>query len=66
MRYRLQQKEHVAMPNILGNHSFPVHTYRWKTVAVSDSREALEKIMPNSKQFRIEDSRENVKEADDE
>lgn len=56
MRYRLQRKEAYAMPNILGNHSFPVHTYRWKDVAMSDNRDDLEKIMPNNTEYRIEDS----------
>lgn len=55
-RYRLQRKEYYAMPNILGNHSFPVHTYRWKDVAVSDDRQALEKMMPNYENYRIEDT----------
>lgn len=57
MRYRLQRKEAYAIPNILGNHSFPVHTYRWKDVAASDDRFALEKLMTNSKDYRIEDTR---------
>ncbi len=57
MRYRLQRKEAYAMPNILGNRSFPVHTYRWKDIAASDDRAALEKLMPNSKDYRIEDTR---------
>ena len=57
MRYRLQYKEPIARPNILGNRSFPVHTYRWKDIAVSDDRAALEKMMPNDKEYRIEDTR---------
>ena len=28
-RYRLQRKETCYMPNILGNKSFPVSTFRW-------------------------------------
>ena len=59
MRYRLQYREHVARPNVLGNHSFPVHTYRWKDIAASDDRAALEKIMPNDKDDRIVDTRPN-------
>lgn len=57
MRYRLQQKEAIARPNILGNHSFPVHTFRWKDIAASDDRAELEKLMPNDKDYRIEDTR---------
>ena len=56
MRYRLQRKEAYTMPNILGNRSFPVHTYRWKDIAASDDRAALEKLMPNVKDYRIEDT----------
>lgn len=57
MRYRLQRKETVALPNILGNHSFPVYTFRWRDIAASDDYAALEEIMPNTKDFRIEDTR---------
>lgn len=59
MRYRLQRKETIARPNILGNCSYPVYTYRWKDVAACDDRAELEKIMPNSKDYRIEDTRPN-------
>lgn len=59
MRYRLQRKEAYAMPNVLGNHSFPVHTYRWKDIAASDDRAALASIMPDDKNYRIEDTRPN-------
>ena len=47
MRYCLQRKEQFVMPNILGNRSFPVYTYRWKDIAASDDRAALERLMPN-------------------
>ena len=57
MRYRLQRKEQYAMPNVLGNHSFPVYTYRWKDVAISDDKGALESLIPiGSKEYRIEDT----------
>ena len=59
MRYRLQRKESYAMPNVLGNHSFPVHTYRWKDIAASDDRAALAAIMPDDRNYRIEDTRPN-------
>lgn len=39
-RYRLQRKEPYTMPNILGNHSMPVHSYRWKYIAVSGDFES--------------------------
>lgn len=55
-RYRLQRKEPFAMPNILGNASQPVHTFRWKDIAVSDSREALEKCVKDWTNYRIEDT----------
>lgn len=57
MRYRLQRKEQYVKPNVLGNHSMPVYTYRWKDIAASDDREALEEIMPDHKHYRIEDTR---------
>ena len=57
MRYRLQVKETVARPNVLGNKSYPVYTYRWRDLYASDDREALEKIMPNDQKHRIEDTR---------
>lgn len=57
MRYRLQRRESVAMPNVLGNHSFPVYTYRWKDVAVSDNKELLEELIPDDgDKYRIEDT----------
>lgn len=56
LRYRLQIKVPIARPNILGNHSFPVHSYQWKDIAASDDREALVKVMPNDRDCRIEDT----------
>ena len=56
-RYRLQRRESVVMPNILGNHSMPVYTYRWKDIAVSDDKAALLNIMPEDGRHRIEDTR---------
>lgn len=41
--YFLERKEPYAMPNILGNRSFPVHTYRWKIIAMCEEKEPLEK-----------------------
>ena len=41
------------MKNILGNCSFPVDTYRWKDIAMSDDYSALEKLMPDNKNYRI-------------
>ena len=64
MRFRLQKKEAIARPNILGNHSFPVHTYRWRDIAMSESIDELLKIMPDNKDYRIEDTR-RVGESDD-
>lgn len=55
MRYLLEIKIPHALRNILGNKSFPVHTYRWKGVAVSDSKAALEEIMIDGNVYRIVD-----------
>jgi len=52
-RYRLQVREQTATPNILGNHSFPVYSYRWRDIAASDDRSALEEVMPAGKDYRI-------------
>lgn len=41
--YFLERKEPYVLPNILGNRSFPVHTYRWKTIAMCEEKEPLEK-----------------------
>lgn len=46
MRYRLQRKEQFVLPNILGNHSMPVYTYRWKDIAIGESLEALANAFP--------------------
>ena len=59
-RYRLQRKEIYHMPNILGNHSFPVVTYRWKDILASDDKEALEAYLIDDSQHRIIDTREMV------
>ena len=57
MRYRLQVKETVAQPNILGNCKFPVYTHRWKDIYVSDSKAELEAILPKGNKHRTEDTR---------
>lgn len=54
-RYRLQRKEPHIIPNILGNHSMPVHTCRWKDIAVSGNFEELKKHLPNDPNYRIID-----------
>lgn len=62
MRYRLQCKEPYAIPNILGNHSFPVHSYRWVDKFASDDKKALENIMQNKTGWRIIDTLEAINE----
>ena len=63
MRYRLQRKEPYSMPNILGNHSMPVQTYRWRDIYASDDINALLEIMPRyDNNYRIEDTRANAAE----
>lgn len=57
MRYRLQRKEPYSLPNILGNRSMPVHTFRWKDIAMSDDIKELEKHLPKNKNYRIEDTK---------
>lgn len=65
MRYRLQVKETVARPNILGNCNFPVYTYRWKDIYASDSKAELERILPKGSEYRIEDTRPYEAESED-
>lgn len=65
MRYRLQVKETVVRPNILGNHSFPVYTHRWKDIYASDSKAELEAILPKGNKYRIEDTRPYEAESED-
>lgn len=45
--YFLEEKQPYAMPNILGNRSFPVHTYRWKIIAKCEERKPLEEMLSN-------------------
>lgn len=51
--YFLERKEPCTMPNILGGHSMPVHTYRWKQIAVCEQREPLEELLTDRKTERI-------------
>ncbi len=62
-RYRLQRKEQHVFPNVLGNHSMPVYSYRWKDIAVCDAREPLEDICAKctpSEAYRVIDTLEGV------
>ena len=67
MRYRLQRKEQRVQPNILGNRSFPIYSYRWKDIAAADSKEDLEEYQANNgltgDGYRIIDTKEALKEA---
>ena len=46
------------MPNILGGKSYPVHTYIWKDIAISDDAEALKNYVStwDDKKYRIVDT----------
>ena len=48
--YFLERKENYSMPNVLGNHSFPVKTWKWKQVAVCEEKEPLKKLIPKGKE----------------
>ena len=65
MRYRLQRKEQHVQPNILGNHSFPVYSYRCKDIAAADSKVNLEEYQANNgltgDGYRIIDTKEALK-----
>lgn len=43
----IERKEPYVLPNILGNHSMPVHTFRWKIIAKCEERQPLEKALKN-------------------
>lgn len=51
----LERKEPVVMPNILGNKSQPVPTYRWKAIYSCVERSPLELLLSkmDSKTHRI-------------
>ena len=51
----LEHKVRYKMPNILGGHSFPVQTWRWQQIAVSEARWPLENLIPYDKrdEYRI-------------
>lgn len=51
--YFLERKESCVMPNILGGHSMPVHTFRWKQIAMCEQREPLEELLTDAKNQRI-------------
>lgn len=56
--YFLDKKERYFMPNILGNCSMPVDTWRWKSIAICEDVIPLEKRLSNMtyeqrKQYRI-------------
>ena len=57
MMYCLEYKEAYAMPNILGGHSMPVHTFRWKQLVLSNDKNYLQKMInsfsDSSDRYRI-------------
>lgn len=55
-RYRLQRKDSCALPNVLGNCSMPIHTYRWVDIAISGDMQALIDYSPKDGQHRIIDT----------
>ena len=61
MRYRLQRKESVSRPCIIGNHSYPLPAYRWKDIAVSDDLDALKANLRKDDNHRIIDTQDGDK-----
>ena len=43
--YFLERKEPYSMPNVLGNKSYPVPTYRWKIIYTCADRKPLEYML---------------------
>ena len=65
-RYRLQRKEPISRPCIIGNHSYPLPTYRWKDIAVSNNKAALEAGITDWGKYRVIDTQpESPKEDKD-
>lgn len=62
LRYRLQRKEPYTMPNIIGNRSMPVRTFRWRDVALSNDKESLERAARGRHDLRVIDTLEGVEE----
>lgn len=60
--YFLEQLKPFTAPNILGGHSCPVPTYRWKQIAVSEDKRALEELLNSTVKRRAK--RENKSEYD--
>ena len=44
--YFLEVKRRYSMPNVLGNCSQPVDTWRWVQIAVCEEKEPLENLVP--------------------
>lgn len=66
-RYRLQRKEQISRPCIIGNRSYPLPTYRWKDIAVSNDKAALETGITDWEKYRVVDTLpEPPKEEEDE
>lgn len=61
-RYRLQRKEPYSMPCVIGNCSYPLPTYRWKDIAVSSDRAALESGITDWDNYRVIDTQQNEQE----
>jgi len=55
-KYRLQRKEKYSMPCTIGNRSYPLPTYRWKDVAISDDNTNFLTIVAlNPELYRIDE-----------
>jgi hypothetical protein len=48
------------MPNILGNHSMPVQTFRWRDVVLSNDLESLKRTVRGRHDLRVIDTLEGV------
>lgn len=51
------------MPNVLGNHSMPIKTFRWRDVALSNDRESLERAIGGRHEYRVIDTEEAFEDA---
>lgn len=57
--YFLEQRKKFTTPNILGGRSFPVPTWRWKQIAASEDKNALEEHLERIIEQRVKSEHSN-------
>ena len=63
-RFRLQRKDPISKPYIIGNRSYPYPTFRWKDIAASDDKSVLVDMLPTlGSRYRVIDTRTETEEV---